>query len=63
MCDVTVATTIIYIQSSVANICIFCVKCSQHLYLPLCGAENVSLVVSVELLGFTSSGGFVSIML
>lgn len=25
------------------------------LKLPLCGAENVSLVVSVELLGFTSS--------
>lgn len=30
---------------------------------PLCGAENVSLMVSVELLGFTSSGGLLSIML
>lgn len=30
---------------------------------PLCGAENVSLMVSVELLGFTSSGGLLSIIL
>lgn len=29
----------------------------------MCGAEKVSLVVPVELLGFTSSGGLVSIML
>lgn len=29
----------------------------------LCGAENVSLMVSVELLGFTSSGGLLSIIL
>lgn len=31
--------------------------------LPLCGAENVSFGVSVELLGFISSGAFVSIIL
>lgn len=34
-----------------------------ELKLPLCGEENVSLRVSVELLDFTSSSGLVSIML
>lgn len=31
--------------------------------LPVCGAENVSLIVSAELLGFTSSEGLLSIIL
>lgn len=31
--------------------------------LPLCGAENMSLVVSVELLGFKSSCELLSILL
>lgn len=33
------------------------------LNLPLCGAENVSLIVSTALLGFTSSVGLLSIIL
>lgn len=42
----------------------FFVMCiSSWFYLPLCGVDNVSLMVSVELLGFTSSAGLLSIML
>lgn len=59
MGDVTVANTIFHIESAVPNTCIS--LCCERI--PLCGAENVSLGVSMELLGFTSSWGFVSIML